>query len=127
VTAPLRRLVDRYTSTLCMLLACGVEVPDWIQAALPTLPSVMAKGEQRASNVDRAVVDMTEAWLLRDRIGEHFEAIPLDTDEDRTKIAILEPAIRASARGMGFVIGQPATVQLTEADVTARLVRFTKI
>jgi hypothetical protein len=70
---------------------------------------------------------MTEAWLLRDRIGENFEAIPLDTDDDRTKIAILEPAIRASAHGTGFVIGQPATVQLTEADVTARLVRFTKV
>jgi exoribonuclease R len=127
VTAPLRRLVDRYTSTLCMLLARGADIPDWLRAALPTLPSAMAKGEQHASNVDRAVVDMTEAWLLRDRIGEHFEAIPLDTDDDRTKIAILEPAIRASAHGTGFVIGQPATVQLTEADVTARLVRFTKV
>jgi exoribonuclease R len=127
VTAPLRRLVDRYTSTLCMLLARGAEVPDWIQAELPALPSVMEKGEQRASNVDRSVVDMTEAWLLRDRIGEQFVAIPLDTEEDRTKIAILEPAIRASARGTGFVVGQPAAVQLTEADVTARLVRFTKI
>jgi RNase II-type exonuclease C-terminal S1 domain len=111
-----------------MLLARGADIPDWLGAALPMLPSAMAKGEQHASNVDRAVVDMTEAWLLRDRIGEHFEAIPLDTeDDDRTKIAILEPAIRASARGTGFVIGQPATVQLTEADVSARLVRFTKV
>jgi exoribonuclease R len=127
VTAPLRRLVDRYTSTLCMLLARGADIPAWLRTALPTLPLAMAKGEQRAGNVNRAVVDMTEAWLLHDRIGEHFEAIPLDTDHDRTKIAILEPAIRASAHGTGFVIGQPATVQLTEADVAARLVRFTKV
>ena len=127
VTAPLRRLVDRYTSTLCTSLARGAEIPDWLRTALPTLPSVMAKGEQRANTVDRAVVDMTEAWLLRDRVGERFEAIPLDADEDRTKIAILEPAIRASARGSGFVVGVPATVQLTEADVDARVVRFTKV
>ena len=127
VTAPLRRLVDRYTSTLCMLLARGAEIPNWLRTALPTLPSVMARGEQRANNVDRAVVDLTEAWLLRDRVGERFEAIPLDTDQDRTKIAILEPAIRASATGSGFVVGQPATVQLTEADVAARIVRFAKV
>jgi exoribonuclease R len=127
VTAPLRRLVDRYASTLCVALANGAAAPGWIVDALQGLPATMARADQRGNDVDRAVVDMTEAWLLKDRVGQRFEAIPLDTDRDRAKIAIDEPPIRATATGTGFTVGEPTPVQLTDAQVSARLVRFAKV
>ena len=37
VTAPLRRLGDRYASEVCVALCAGTEVPDWVHAALPDL------------------------------------------------------------------------------------------
>lgn len=126
VTAPLRRLVDRYASTLCVALANNQAVPGWITDALPGLPSTMARTDQRANQADRAVIDMTEAWLVKDRVGAQFDAVVLDTDEDRAKIAVDEPPIRASAHGTEFVVGERVTVRLTEADVATRLVRFEK-
>ncbi len=127
VTAPLRRLVDRYGSTLCVALSNGQPVPDWISAALPRLPKTMAAADSRANEVDRAVVDATEAWLLRDRVGQQFTAIVLDTDDDSAKITIEEPAIRARATGTGFVVGNPVVVRLTEADVASRILRFERV
>ena len=42
VTAPLRRLADRYATEVCLALHAGRPVPDWARAALPRLPEVMA-------------------------------------------------------------------------------------
>ena len=38
VTAPLRRLADRYAGEICLALCAGTEVPDWVLAAMPELP-----------------------------------------------------------------------------------------
>ncbi len=49
VTAPLRRLVDRYGLEVCVALSAGTEVPDWVRAALHDLPETMQRsGPQRA-------------------------------------------------------------------------------
>ncbi|MFD5066006.1 ribonuclease catalytic domain-containing protein, partial [Streptomyces sp. NPDC058394] len=37
-TAPLRRLVDRYTGELCLAAVAGTEPPPWVLEALPALP-----------------------------------------------------------------------------------------
>ncbi|MEK8226128.1 hypothetical protein NKG05_08695 [Oerskovia sp. M15] len=38
VTAPLRRLVDRYGTEICLALSAGDEVPAWVRDALPGCP-----------------------------------------------------------------------------------------
>ena len=43
VTAPLRRLVDRFGLVVCEALCRGAEVPAWVRESLPTLPDVMAR------------------------------------------------------------------------------------
>ncbi|MDN5763733.1 MAG: transaldolase, partial [Microlunatus sp.] len=42
VTAPLRRLVDRYTGETCVALCAGKPVPQWVLDALPGLPAITA-------------------------------------------------------------------------------------
>ena len=44
VTAPLRRLVDRYAGEVCLALCAGVPVPGWVLRALDALPQEMADG-----------------------------------------------------------------------------------
>src|SRR5690606_27411696 len=56
VTAPLRRLVDRYTGELCVALCAGEPVPQWVRDALPGLPRTMAASSQRAGRYERAVI-----------------------------------------------------------------------
>ena len=125
VTAPLRRLVDRYGSEICLALQAGQPVPDWARTALPGLPEIMRAADQRAHAADRAVLDTVEAWLLQDRIGETFQAVVLDAGPSSAKIAVDTPAVRATCEGSGLVEGTRITVRLATADVASRTVRFT--
>ena len=84
----------------------------------------MASADHRAHAVDRAVLDLTEAWLLQDRIGQTFPAVVLSADEHAASISIDEPAIRARCTGASLQPGQLIQARLIEADVTSRTVRF---
>lgn len=124
VTAPLRRLVDRFGSSLCVALHAGQPVPDWVRDALPALPDIMRTADGLAHQVDRAVVDAVEAWVLQDRVGAMFDAVVLDVGKSSARIALDQVAVRATATGTGFVEGERTRVRLVAADVAARSVRF---
>jgi exoribonuclease R len=124
VTAPLRRLVDRYGSELCLAAHAGTAVPDWVRERLPDLPATMATADRRAHEIDRAVVDATEAWLLRDRVGERFAVTVIDADAHAATVVVDEPAIRARCTGDNLPVGEKITVTLAEADPKTRSVRF---
>ncbi|MDQ1736188.1 MAG: hypothetical protein QOH56_2439 [Pseudonocardiales bacterium] len=124
VTAPLRRLVDRFGTEVCLALQAGSAVPDWVTSALPELPSRMARADRLAHVVDRAVIDATEAFLLADRVGEKFEAVVLDADDKGATIAIEQPAVRTKCEGSGLSLGQRLKVTLLSCDVRTRTVRF---
>ena len=124
VTAPLRRLVDRFATEVCLALAAGTPVPEWTRTALPTLPDVMAGADHRAHEADRAVVDTVEAWLLRQQIGHEFDAVVLDARPASAHIAVEDPPIRAGCDGANLPEGARIRARLTTADVAARQVRF---
>jgi exoribonuclease R len=124
VTAPLRRLVDRYATEVCVAAHAGAPVPAWVRAALPALPDEMHRADQLAHEVDRAVVDATEAWLLQDRIGESFAAVVIDADAHAGTVVLDDPPVRARCDGAQLPVGQRISVRLTQADVEARQVRF---
>ena len=124
VTAPLRRLVDRYASEICLALNAGTPVPAWVDEQLPLLPELMAHSDQRAHTIDRAVVDATEAWLLRDRVGEMFNVLVIDADDHNATVMLDDPAVRARCAGDHLPVGERIRASLTEADVAKRAVHF---
>ncbi len=130
VTAPLRRLADRFTSEVCLALFAGAPIPDWARSALPKLPAVMAGTDQKAGAANRGAIDLTEAVLLRDRVGERFEAAVLDIEPGRNGkppravVAVDDPAVRAKCDGDSFEEGTRIAVVLSVADPTTRQVRF---
>lgn len=124
VTAPLRRLTDRYASEICLALCAGLPVPQWVRDRLPALPQEMQQADQRAHAADRAVVDMTEAWLLRDRVGQVFTATVIDANEHAGTVVVDEPAVRARCSGDDLPVGAHLSIRLVEADVATRTVRF---
>ena len=109
---------------ICLAVKAHRQVPDWVQARMPELPDIMRRADRLAREVDRAAVDMTEAWLLASRVGETFQAVVLDADEYNGTVALDEPAVRARCSGEDLPIGQRITVRLVEADVPTRTVRF---
>lgn len=124
VTAPLRRLVDRFGLAACAALSAGEPVPDWVTHALPELPDRMREGDQRASAVTRACTDAAESAELTGRVGEEFHAIVVDDRGDKgTLVALAEPAILAPCTGHAEP-GTSIRVRLTTADVATRTVAF---
>ena len=134
VTAPLRRLVDRFGTEICVSLCAGDEVPDWVCEALPALPELMDTGDRRAKAVERACVDLAEAVLLRDRVGEVFEGVVLDLNDrvdwdrngkpDAGVVMLREPAVIARLDGHDLPQGAELRVRLVAADPASRRVLF---
>ena len=129
VTAPLRRLVDRFGLVTCEHLLRGAEVPDWVREALPTLPQAMQASDRLAGSLERAVVDLVEAAMLQGRIGEEFWAVVVDDgdgrggDEPSRLVQLADPAVLARCSG-DLELGTEVPVRLLEADVERRVVRF---
>jgi exoribonuclease R len=126
VTAPLRRLVDRYGTEVCLAHVAGVPVPTWVRDHLEALPKIMQGADQRAHAVDRAVVDATEAWVLSGRVGDKFEAVVLEATSTGGTIVLDDPAVEARCEGADLPVGQRITVTLKAADVAHRTVTFTR-
>jgi VacB/RNase II family 3'-5' exoribonuclease len=123
-TAPLRRLADRYVSEVCLALCAGTPVPDWARAALPALPDEMAAADRRAHEIDRAIVDLTEAVLLAPRVGETFAAVVVESGPKGGAVQLTDPAVRARCEGAGLPLGEQIQVRLEQADPATRTVRF---
>ncbi|MFP5335773.1 MAG: RNB domain-containing ribonuclease [Actinomycetes bacterium] len=126
VTAPLRRLVDRFGLVVCHALCRGEEVPGWVRSALPQLPDIMAASDRLAGALDRGSVDAAEAAVLADRVGETFDAVVVDVDErsGHGDVQLVDPPVVARCAGDALELGDRVTVRLAVADVRERRVRF---
>ncbi|GHG73584.1 ribonuclease R [Streptomyces griseocarneus] len=122
-TAPLRRLVDRYTSELCLAASAGLDAPEWVRTALDTLPAEMERGARRAGEAERECVDLVEAALLRDRIGEVFDAYVVDVLDSRPTagtVHLYDPAVIGHVEGDGdgppLPLGKRMQVRVIQAN-----------
>ena len=123
-TAPLRRLADRYVLDLAVLLSAG-GFPDSASIdRLAALPATMERADSTAARIDRACLDLVEAVLLRDRVGEEFDAVVVDANKDGAAITIAEPAVRARLPHSDAEPGARVRVRLIGADPATRMVRF---
>ncbi|NLF90415.1 MAG: RNB domain-containing ribonuclease [Corynebacterium marinum] len=125
VTAPLRRLVDRFATEYCLALCAGTEIPEWVSARSDEVIEAMQRTSQLASSVNRACLDLTEATVLAPWLGHNFDAVILMTDEERSQARIFlpEPPVLASALGHPAE-GTTTKVSLIRADVATRDVAF---
>jgi exoribonuclease R len=127
VTAPLRRLADRFGSELCLTVAAGEELPDWLRAALPALPEAMSASDALAGKVDRACIDRTEAALLTARVGEEFDAVvlrPAGRDGEPGEVYVPDPPVLARCTG-ALTAGALVRVRLMETDPATGRIEFT--
>ncbi|MFK4105346.1 RNB domain-containing ribonuclease [Streptomyces sp. NPDC019531] len=126
-TAPLRRLVDRYASEICLAAVAGTAVPDWVLAALEGLPREMSEGGRLAAKAERECVDLVEAALLKDRVGEVFDGCVVELEERRPTVGTVQletPAVIGRVEGEGLSLGERLRVRVTQADPGTSKVRF---
>ncbi|KAA1416796.1 RNB domain-containing ribonuclease [Nocardioides humilatus] len=128
VTAPLRRLGDRYAGEVCVALCAGTPVPDWGRDALPDLPKALEASGRRAGSYGRAVLDVIEAGLLSGRVGEEFAGVVTSVREDDPRkgvVMLSEMGVEAPVVGAADLpLGTDVTVRLEVADLAARKVEF---
>ena len=124
VTAPLRRLVDRFATECCLATVAGADIPAWVRAALPELPHLMSVSDALAAKVERACLDQVEAWVLADRVGAVFDAVVLRSEANSGEVFVAEPPVMAKCGGAGLPEGERIRVRLVEADIARRKVSF---
>lgn len=128
-TAPLRRLVDRFVLLTCHLLTTGESVPEELKTALGQLPVLMRESSVAANRVNRASLDLMEAFVLQNRVGEQFQAIILQVEDkdqgesSKGQLQLVDLPVTASFSGAAEP-GTLATVKLVHADPQARQINF---
>ncbi len=122
VTAPLRRLVDRFGNEVLLELYAGRRPSAETVADLDDLPSLMGRARSRESAFERALVDYAETVVLESQVGRVFPAAVVGLSEKRgvAYIQILEPAIESSVEITGRTLGETVQVRLASVDTTAR-------
>ena len=124
VTAPLRRLVDRFGLVVCEAACRGADVPDAVRAALPQLAELMRDSDRRARAAERACADATEAAVLHGREGESFGAIVVDHTDKGMEVQLVELPVIARVTGRIDALGSHLSVRLDLADMRAGEVAF---
>lgn len=125
VTAPLRRLADRYATEICLSHCAKTPVPQWVLDGLTAAADTMRRTDALANKVERACVDLTEATILTPRVGTDFDAVVLReaTGTRPAEIFIADPPVLAKCTGAPPE-GRHLQVRLTTADPATRTVTF---
>lgn len=124
VTAPLRRLADRVANEIVVALCAGNSPTPEVVAMLDGLPDLMSDAHRHAGAVERAVVDLTEALVLRGRVGEIFPATVVDLDARHATVLVAQPAIVTHVEAASVDLADEITLRLRGVDPEARRVEF---
>lgn len=124
VTAPLRRVCDRFTNEVLLAAFADREVPEWASAALDELPAIMGRASQRDRALERTIVDYVETTCLAHRVGEQFDAVVTAANGRFSTIMVADPAVIAQVPDGSLALGSQMQVSLTAADIEQRRVTF---
>ena len=132
VTAPLRRLGDRYAGEICLALCAGTEVPGWVLRA--------AAGAARRPAGLRPARPPVRSRHPRPRRGRRpqgpgggdLRGASWSTSTRRTASAAPSPSRSprskaGSSRASALPLGTDVRVRLTTADLATRKVEFTLV
>lgn len=127
MTAPLRRLADRYVIRAAFAVANGQPVPAVVDEAFTRLPAVMARAEARSGQIERAVIDLAETATLSGREEETFAAVVTDLGQNGARIQLCDLPVVARVSAHAVLPGASVRVRLDGADPDRRELRFTRV
>ena len=126
-TAPLRRLVDRWSLVICDALANGYDVPGWARDSLAELPELMSRSSQRASQLTAGALDRVEAAVMHGQEGEEFSATVLAMRGDGARVQLQRPPVDAKVAGLEAEPGAVVRLRLLRADVDSGTIEFAPV
>ncbi|GAB2706089.1 RNB domain-containing ribonuclease [Nocardia thraciensis] len=125
VTAPLRRLADRFATEVCLARCAGTEIPPWAREGLAPAADSMRRSDAVAGKLERACIDLTESTVLAQRLGGDFDAVVVREGNGtrRAEVFVADPPVLAKCVGSPPE-GERVRIRLIEADPTKRTVIF---
>jgi exoribonuclease R len=87
----------------------------------------MERADATGNRLDRTVLDLVEAVVLQERVGEVFDAVVTDLDERGARIQLCDVAVVARVATDGVEPGDTVQVRLVETSPERRLVRFERV
>ncbi|MDU0479217.1 RNB domain-containing ribonuclease [Staphylococcus chromogenes] len=125
VTAPLRRLADRFATEVCLAIQAGTPVPSWVDERATDVVESMRRTSALAGNVDRACLRLTEATVLAPYVGEKFSAVVLAAEpaKGKSRIFVDNPPLLCGCEGAPEE-GTRVNVRLKDTDISHRTVTF---
>jgi len=126
VTAPLRRVCDRFSNEIVLAHCAGEAAPAWALEALEELPEIMTAARRRDGSLERATVDFVETIALRCRVGETFDGVVLSHSRKGAKVQLRDPAVLAPIRSQPE-IGDVVKLHLDGVDSKKRRVEFSVV
>ncbi|WP_286878883.1 RNB domain-containing ribonuclease [Methanoculleus sp. UBA413] len=117
-TAPNRRYVDLIIQRLIKSVIDGERYPPYAPSELDDLALRMTDREKASQKVERFVRKAAAAVLLRDRIGDSFEAFVTGASEKGTYVRLIDPPAegRVVQGEQGLRVGQRVRVRLMATD-----------
>lgn len=124
-TAPNRRFPDLVTQRLLKAAIAGQPAP-YSAEELAAIARHCTLQEDNANKVEREVLKAAGAWLLKDRIGEVFNALVTGAAQKGTFVRITSPMLEGRVvRGFeGLDVGDTLRVRLLALDAAASHIDF---
>lgn len=116
-TAPLRRLVDRWSLVVCEAIANDRDVPAWARESLPDLPKIMGRSDGLANRLEAGTLDRVEAAQLSGREGRTFDAVVLSRRNGAARVQLTDPPVAAKVEGLEAAAGTSVRLRLVSADI----------
>lgn len=130
VTAPLRRLVDRFNNEILLSIFTGTQIPEWVTKDIESIPKAMNRAKSAASRLDRAMTNFVEVMVLEDKIGQDFSATVINErhigGEEVSIVQIEQGAIIAEVPKLDAAPGETVLLKLTAANRDDRKLVFQK-
>ena len=123
VTAPLRRLIDRFATEVCLAICAGTPVPEWVTRDAARMLKTMGRSSQLANTVEKACLHLTEATVLEPWVGHNFDGVTLKSGEEQSRVFIVDPPVLAPSAGAPEE-SVSTKFSLVHADTDAREVGF---
>jgi exoribonuclease R len=107
-----------------LALTSGQDPDAKLRDRLERLPEVMDRAEDRAAAVERAAIDLVEAVILADRIGDELPAVVTDADRAGARVQLVDPVVRTKVDLAGAEPGERLVLRVRTADPGARRVEL---
>lgn len=127
-TAPNRRYVDLVNQRLVKAALQRLPVP-YSSPKLHTISLWLSDREKQSKKVERFMRKAAAALLLKERIGEVFDAVVTGASPKGTYVRLLRPPAegRVTRGEQGCFVGQQVRVRLTETDPYNAFIDFERV